>query len=307
MADRKSPSLKRRIIYRLGSWALALASWLAGVFPANKTDRFGTWLGRLWMRTSRKYRERARSNLQMCFPDWTPERIENTIRRAFEHFGKTALRFLRTGRTTDEEILARTHTIGAELLDRALQKGKGVLLISAHLGNWERGAHILALRGYPINVVARDANSARVSEMVNRRRRAQGVEVLSRGNAARAILECLRRNECVAILPDQNTWEIYVPFFGLPTGTVSGPAVMHLRTGAPILGAFCVEIDDGGYNMKIVELQMPGLTCDREEDARRIMTAVNQMIEDAIRETPEQWLWMHDRWKSARQQGLLNG
>lgn len=307
MANRKGTSLRRRVAYRIGSWALIVASGLVGVLPAKWTDQFGKWLGRLWMRLSRKHRERAKSNLRMCFPDWPAQRVEDAARRVFEHFGKTTLRFLRTGKTTDQEVLTTTQMLGTEVLDRALQKGRGVLLISAHLGNWERGAHFLALRGYRISVVARDANSARVTEIVNQRRRVQGVDVLSRGNATRAILERLRKNQCVAILPDQNTWEIYVPFFGFPAGTVAGPAVIHLRTGAPIIGAFVTESEHGEYRGRIVELEMPELTCDREEDVRRIMTAINAMIEGAIRETPDQWLWMHDRWKSAREQGLLNG
>lgn len=284
---------------------MSCASWLARIFPERAVDRVGTWLGRLAIRISKKHRTRTESNLRMCYPEWSDQEIQNTTKKVFEHFGKTAMRFLRASRMSDEEVLRSVNATGLELLDEALAEGKGVLLISAHFGNWERGAHYLATRGYKVSVVARDANDAKATEVVNKKRSQQGVEVFSRGSAAKEILSRLKRNEIVAILPDQNTWEIYVPFFGKPAGTAVGPAVFHLRTGVPILGSFCIEMEDGSYKGVIQRLDMPELSGDKDEDVRRITTAINAMIENVVRMHPEQWLWMHDRWKAARNAGLI--
>ncbi len=306
MAQKTGRSLKRRATYRAGGCVVAFGTWLAEKFPQRWTDRWGMWLGRLGRLISRKHRERTESNLRMCYPDWSDEQVTRTAKRVFEHFGKTAMRFLRGVRTSDEEVLSSIDPHGIEHLDEALALGKGVLMVSAHFGNWERGVHYLALKGYKVSVVARDANDAEANALINRKRNAQGVEVFSRGSAAREIITRLKNNECVGILPDQNSNEVFVPFFGKLAGTVTGPAVFHLRTGAPIIGTFCSEKPDGRYHGEIVKLEIPEATGDKDEDVRRITAAINEMIENAVRKHPEQWLWMHDRWKAARNQGLLD-
>jgi KDO2-lipid IV(A) lauroyltransferase len=194
---------------------------------------------------------------------------------------------------------------GLDLVDEALAQGKGILAITAHFGNWERMAEAFAARGYKISVVARDTNEERTTKIVNDVRKGRGIEVFSRGKAARELLRRLRSNQVVGILTDQNTREILVPFFGIPAGTNEGPAVIHLLTGTPLFTAFAVELPDGGYRVNAERLVLPPPTGDREADVLAIMTRVNQKIEEAVRAHPEQWLWMHDRWRWAREKGIL--
>jgi KDO2-lipid IV(A) lauroyltransferase len=192
-----------------------------------------------------------------------------------------------------------------DLVDEALAQGKGILAITAHFGNWERMAEAFAARGYKISVVARDTNEERTTKIVNDVRKGRGIEVFSRGKAARELLRRLRSNQVVGILTDQNTREILVPFFGIPAGTNEGPAVIHLLTGTPLFTAFAVELPDGRYRVNAERLVLPPPTGDREADVLAIMTRVNQKIEEAVRAHPEQWLWMHDRWRWAREKGIL--
>jgi KDO2-lipid IV(A) lauroyltransferase len=208
---------------------------------------------------------------------------------------------------SDEAVLRSVDAFGFEFLEQQLSAGTGVLLVTAHFGNWERLAQYITAKGLKLNVIARDANDAKLNELVNRKRREQGVDVFSRGSAARDVLASLKRNEIVGILPDQNTWELYIPFFGFPAGTVAGPAVFHLRTGAPIVFAFCREQPDGKYLLECDLYSPPERSGDRDADVAKIMSDVNERIEQAVRAHPEQWLWMHDRWKAARQQGMLGG
>src|SRR5205085_2495091 len=141
---------------------------------------------------------------------------------------------------------------------------------------------------------------------VNATRNKAGIEVFSRGKAAREFLRRLENNEIIVILPDQNTRELLVPFFGKPAGTNEGPALIQLRTGAAIVLAFCWEKPDGNYHALAYELELPPPTGDRAEDTKQIMVRINNEIEKIVREHPEQWLWMHDRWRYARELGLLN-
>jgi KDO2-lipid IV(A) lauroyltransferase len=257
------------------------------------------------MRSSRKYRERTIKNLRLAFPNWTEEQVRATAKGVFEHFGKTLARFFGGGKESKEEIIASVDMQGLDLVDQALAEGKGILAITAHFGNWERMAEAFAARGYKISVVARDANEERTTKIVNDVRKGRGIEVFSRGKAARELLKRLRSNEVVGILTDQNTREILVPFFGIPAGTNEGPAVIHLLMGTPLFTAFAVELPGGRYQVKAERLNLPQPTGDREADVLAIMTIVNQKIEETVREHPEQWLWMHDRWRWTREKGLL--
>lgn len=283
---------------------MSAAAWLIRIIPGGAAERFGMFLGRLAFKTSGKYRARTLSNLRMCFPEMSGEERTTLAVKVFEHFGKTFVRFFREDKLSEEQIIASVELRGEEALKDAFETGKGVLMITAHFGNWERMAHVLTLKGYKLSVVARDANALRTTEMVNRMRGKAGLDVFSRGKAAREILRRLADNEAVGILVDQNTREILVPFFGIPAGTNEGPAAIHLRTGSPIMMSFCFEKPDGTYCIELSRLDTGGATGDRKADIERIMTQVNDCIEKYVRAHPEQWLWMHDRWRWARELGL---
>ncbi|MEO7454268.1 MAG: lysophospholipid acyltransferase family protein [Fimbriimonadales bacterium] len=305
MADEKPLPLKKRIERRVGGWALAIVARVFQLLPERKIDPTGRSLGRLIMRLSGKYRSRTIKNLRLAFPEWTEEQVQKTAKGVFEHFGKTLARFFGGGKETTDEVIASVDMLGLALVDEALAQGKGILAITAHFGNWERMAEVFAARGYKISVVARDTNEERTTKIVNDVRKGRGIEVFSRGKAARELLRRLRANQVVGILTDQNTREILVPFFGIPAGTNEGPAVIHLLTGTPLFTAFAVELPDGRYRVDAERLEIPESTGDREADVIAIMTRINQKIEEAIRANPEQWLWMHDRWRWAREKGIL--
>lgn len=296
-------SKRKQLEQKLGSWAFKrLQSWAIRQSP-EKAYRRGSALGRLMFRLSRKHRRIALSNLALAFPEMSEsDRLALAV-RVFEHFGQTAVDFMRASIRTNEEVLNNTRFEGLENVDRALEKGKGVMLITGHLGNWERGAHFMTAKGYKLSVIARDANQSDLNDLVLSLRQAAGLEVIARGNAARPVLTKMRQNELVAILPDQNSWEAFVPFFGKPAGTALGPAVLHRRTGATLIPLACFVDGPGKLHMVFGEPIVPLEGCEDEDCA--IMAAINKALEDLIRVHPEQYLWFHDRWKSARRKGLL--
>lgn len=265
-------------------------------------ERFGERLLAFAMRVDGKHRRRALSNLEMAFPDWSLEKREETVREMYRHFGRVIADFTHTPQRSLQDVLDNTEVEGFEHLEAAESLGKGVIAITAHFGNWEWMGHWMTATGRHLAVIARDANQGTIQQMLHDIRAASGVEVLSRGNAARGSLTWLKKNNFIGILPDQNARDIYIPFFGKTAGTVIGPAVFYNKTGSPVLPCFGVWIGPGQYRMII----RPALTpVEGFEPVEGMMRAINNALEEVIRQYPQQWLWMHDRWKSARVTGQL--
>lgn len=263
----------------------------------------GERLGRRIWQFAKRRRLTGERNLRMAFPAMTAEEAHVTCRRVFENFGRSSADFLIGLDRTKEQIEETTTIEGVEHLDAALAKGKGAILLTAHFGNWERVAAWMVLSGYKLAVIARDADDQGVNALVNQLREGPGTEVISRGKAARASIERLRRNEIVGILPDQNANEVYIPFFGKPAGTVLGPGVLSERTGATVQPVFCHYEGNGRFHIRF----LPHVVADEGYTTKGegMMRAINRLLEDVVREHPDQWLWFHDRWRNARRKGLL--
>jgi len=267
----------------------------------ERAERRGEKLAMVLYRLDKKHRRRTQANLQMAFPEWNEQKVHDTALEVYRHFGRVTADFLRTPLRTVEEVNS-AEVVGREHLEAAHALGKGVLIITAHYGNWERFAHWFTVNGYTLNVVARDANQGLVTEKMTALRNKAGAAVLSRGNAARAILGKLKTGDLVGILNDQNNGDCFVPFFGKPCGTALGPAVLHLRTGAPLIPSYFTRLGPGKYR---AEFHAPVLGDDFDRDEIKITTRLNEILESVVRQHPEQWLWLHDRWKSARLRGLF--
>lgn len=281
--------------------------WLFERWMSRKSvaqaERAGKRLGRTLCRFSRKHRERALWNLNLTMPELSEAERQSLATRVFEHFGMVATDFMRTSSRTDEEVSAHMEVEGREIVEQALEEGKGILVVTAHFGNWERFAQYARTQDKEIFAVARDADDPQVQSDVKRLRELTGLTVISRGNAARTMISLLRENRIVALLPDQNCSESFLPFFGKPTGTVLGPATISLRTGAPLIPAFCARVGPGQYKTIIFPRLEP--TPGIENKVEALSRSMNDAIEKIIRMYPEQWLWFHDRWKSARRRGLV--
>ncbi len=293
----------KKFINRLGVMALAGTQRRFTRKAPEKAERSGERLGRLLFRLSRKHRERALSNLAMAFPEMSEADRRRLAVRVFEHFGKIGANFAAGGKRSMAEIDADTEIVGLQNLEDALAKGKGVILITGHFGNWERMASWLSFHGYKLSVVARDANDPELNAAVNSLRAGPGTAIISRGQAARPIIQRLRKNELIGILPDQNNDEVFIPFFGKLAGATLGPGVIAERTGAAVIPCYGLWIAPGRYRV-VFEPEMqaaPGY----EVKGEGMMVSIHAFLERVIREHPEQWLWFHDRWRSARQKGLL--
>ncbi len=267
-----------------------------------KAERIGERLGMLAFRADKKHRNRTIQNLEMAFPEWSDEQRLETARGVFRHFGRMWVQFMRGPSRSKEAILAATEVVGLEHVENAEAKGNGILFVTGHFGNWEWVGQWFVATGRKLSTVQRDANQSGINSRLLKLREASGMEVMSRGLAARGILMKLRKKEAVALLMDQNAGDVFVPFFGRPAGTVSGAAVIGGRTKAPIIPGYAIRLGPGRYRVEF----FPEIEVEAGEDSvANVTAAINANLEAIVRRFPDQWLWMHDRWKSARQQGLL--
>lgn len=257
-------------------------------------------MGFLGYRLSKRYRNVADKNLRLAYGDTMSESQRHVlIKKVFQHFCRaTLVEFLKAQYMSPDQVRKMVTLGDLSIVEDALSRGKGLLAVSAHFGNWELMARRLALEGYRFAVVARQSPDPAFNEITDTIRQNGGYEVYPRGNSAKLVLQRLRKGGIIAILPDQKSEDVFVPFFGHWTGTVAGPAVLALKTGAPIVMMFCIRQPDGTYHTEILpEIDITS-TGNVEQDSNRIMTDINATIEMMVRRYPDQWLWLHDRWKS---------
>lgn len=266
--------------------------------PREKALKFGERLGRLGFHLVKRSRVTALRNLRLVYGDSLTEAQRHALtRKVFEHFGRVTLDFYRSAMRGDDTILELvTEVEGWEHTQKALAAGKGIVGLSSHLGNIEIFIRYAAKCGIPLTVVARDPNDPVFGAMVKKIRQSGGYEVVSKGGASvRKLFVALKKGEAIAILPDQNSGDIFVPFLGIPAGTVTGPATLALKTGAPIVTSYCIMKPDSTYKIVIQEPFWP----QEGDDETRLMTRINHQLEQGIRAYPEQYLWLHNRWKAA--------
>lgn|SRR5574341_328881 len=287
----------------LGTWALVaglrrVLAWL----PESAAYGLGEGAGRLAFRLDRRHRTVAVENLSRAFPDrFSSGEVEALARRVFENLGRTVVDVARSDRLLTGQEAGAFQVDGFERLLSARQRGKGVVVITAHLGPWELLPLFVARHYGPSCMVARPLDDPRLDDLLNRMRERGGNRVIRKRDAIQAILQAIRRGEIVGILIDQHISEkegVVVPFFGRPASTVSGPALIAIRSGAAVVPMVIVREARGQYRVQIapeVPVRRSGdLKADLVVNTARFTAA----IEAFIRERPDQWFWVHRRWKT---------
>jgi len=261
----------------------------------------GSALGTLLFYADNRHRRLALENLNKAFgKELSSAELRQIARNSFKHFGLVIadnLKWTHLGESRREKLLAIE---GEEYIHRALEEGKGVLLFSAHLGNWEVASSAISKIGR-LSVVARPLDNRLLEKELARFRDSLGVRVISKHQAARPILQSLRRNEIVAILIDQNVLRsqaVFVDFFGLPAATTPSLASFYLRARSPLLPVFCYSTPSSSYLIKVGKPLEIELTGDSKQDVLKITQCSTKIIEAEIRDHPSSWFWFHNRWKT---------
>ncbi len=237
----------------------------------------------------------TQENLIRAFPALSKEAARTVSARVYRHFGAVATSLAAIPGLSERALNNWIYVKEFESLREALERGKGCLVFSGHLGNWELMGAIAARCGIPVTFVVTTQRNKQIEALVDGIRRKADIEIVKRREAVRGVLAALKRNRCVAILIDQDAHEdgAFVPFFAHLASTPRGPAVFHLRTGAPLIFAESTRLPGEKYRIRFSRFDSSGIS-----DPDVLTAKMTAMLEAAIRETPEQWFWMHRRWKT---------
>jgi len=272
--------------------------WVLAHLPVRAALWVGRRLGDLGWWVLARRRGVAVANLRRAFGDErSAAALERLARQSFQHLGMNVTEVCVLLFRPRAAMLARMELVGHDHLERAAARGKGILLLSAHLGNWELLASSHALTAFPLSIVVRPLDEPLLQRLAERFRRRSGVELIGKRRALSEIVEALRQGRMVGVLLDQNSSRsegVFVPFFRVPASTSKGLALLSLRTGAPVVPVFIRRVDGGRHR---VEVDAP-LPVPADRDVLAYTAAFTRVIEAAIRRTPEQWFWMHDRWRT---------
>jgi KDO2-lipid IV(A) lauroyltransferase len=264
-------------------------------------DWLGRRLGDLACVVFRSRRRLALANLAQAFPELTPKARRDLCRRSWQHLGLVFVELCALLSRPLDDLLSRITVEGREHLDRAMSKHGRLLALSGHLGNWEVLSVAHRLTPYPLAVVVRPLDSPWLNPLAERLRLRTGVELIDKRGALRPILSTLSQGGMVGILLDQNTARsegVFVPFFGRPASTSRSVALLAVRTGAPIVPIFARREGGGRHRIIVQPALDPPKASEREAAIAELTARCAEVIEAAIREAPEQWLWMHNRWRT---------
>ena len=239
-------------------------------------------------------RKAVQNNLRSILPN--SSNVSVHAREVFRNFGRYLVEFFKMDKMLDEQFIKNHIQInGVEHLDDVLKKGKGGVIVSAHIGNWELGAVLVSVLGYPLMVVALPHKERPVNDLFNQQREAKGVTVVPPKTAIRRCMEQLKANKLIALVADRdfNTNGIEMDFLGRKMLIPKGPAMFSWKTGAPIIPVFCIRGENGNFVMSCHEPLYPpnkNTSMDENEIVLEIMRRYVKIIEEQIRAYPSQWL-----------------
>ena len=287
-------------------WLEYAAAWVAlkslGLLPRRVARAVGAWLAALAYFFRPPLRRAAISNLLVAFPEWGDAQRLRTIRQLVKHLGWMAGEFSQFPRYTRDNIEQIVVLDGFENFAAAQRRGKGVLFLTGHMAAWERAPFAHALYGHPLHFLVRPIDNPRVDALVNRYRCLSGNRPIEKNNSARAVLKILGEASTVGILADQNTSleeGVFVDFFGVPASTTTGVARLALHTGAAVVPGYIFwDTAVGKYRLRFEPAIELACTGDTAQDIRENTARFTRVIEDYARRYPDQWLWVHRRWKT---------
>ena len=287
--------------------AFRLARAVTRVLPPAGQARVGDVLGSLYAMTGGRRREIIDFNLRLAFPAKTDGERRQLARAVTRHLARSALDAIRIRGLRPEELMAAVHISGWENVEKAASLARGVFFLTAHIGSWEVAALIVGLKlEAGLSVVNRPLDNPLLERELDGLRTLYGNRVLAKRNVVREMLAQLKKGGGVGILIDQRVSEekgVEVPFFGQPAWTHPILAHMSRKTGAPVVPTFAFREESGLYSLSF----QPPIVVDEFAEAELEGVALTAryiaVLEQAIRERPDQWLWYHDRWKQLRLSG----
>jgi Kdo2-lipid IVA lauroyltransferase/acyltransferase len=280
--------------------ALRAVVMVVHMFPYRMARAIGRLMGRVLYVVDRKHVNIAAKNLHrsrgVCLPDAVPA----FILRVYEHFGQSLVEVLMMGRLLERHEFSKYTHLRTENFDRCLNEGRGGIVVVSHQGNWEMIGVACSLKGYPVHSLMRPIDNPWIDAYLQRFRTLTGQKMIPRDRALGEMIRVLQRKKLLIVQVDQDARDsgVYVNFFGRPASTHRAAATLALKYNAPIVMANMYR--EGAINHCVISDPFyPDAYRDLPDPVKGITQALTDRLEEFIRQHPEQWFWMHDRWKTA--------
>ncbi len=271
------------------------------LIPVRAGLFIGRCFGTLAYYLNIKRKRVAYANMKAAFKgERSPEEIDSLIKKMYQNFGQVIVEVFTLPRVNKRYVSEYIEVKNMDRIDKALSKKKGVIFLTAHFGNWEITSITSAIIGYPLSVLAREQKMKALNGLLNFYRQIKGCKVVKKGMATREIFKDLRENKLIGVLSDQDAGRrgVFVDFFGRPTSFAAGVVNLAESTGAVILPTFIVREKGPKHTIYIEEPLEITNTGKKFADESVNLTKYSNILESYIRRFPDQWLWVHKRWKS---------
>jgi phosphatidylinositol dimannoside acyltransferase len=279
-------------------WAHVIGSFVLRYLPPQVgyvlANLFGPVIGFCW---PGHYRRAKQNMMQILGPAAGPGEISRRVRNVFRNYGKYIIDLLWLPQAEPNELDRSFHIVGLHHIDEAMQRGKGLVLITAHMGNWDLAGAVLAAKGYPVNVIVETLEPLRWNERVQSIRQRVGMKAIPLENGAREMFGALRANQILGVLIDRPLERDGVPvrFFDARTRVPEGAARLAIRTGAAVVAAGIVR-EGRHFVAHVSPLIEVEPSRDRERDAQELTQRAMDWLEGVIREHPDQWFMFRNMW-----------
>jgi Kdo2-lipid IVA lauroyltransferase/acyltransferase len=288
--------MKNRIEYIV----FILFSWCFRLLGLNLSRKFANVLAFVFFYIIPIRKKVVFNNLKIAFPENDFSTSKKLAYKIYLSFAITIVEILYFPYLKKEELLNAVKCSNPELIVKKFKEGRGVILLSSHYGNWEFLAISVAMQiQLPFSVVVKPLRNPLVYEWMNNTRTKFGNEVVPLGISIRRTYQTLKEKKIVAMVADQRgpAEGVRVDFFNNKVSVYTGPAALAIKTGAPLICGIAVRENDYNYKVVLVEISQQNLPDNEEEKIMEISRRYTSYLEKVIRENPEQWLWMHNRWK----------
>ncbi len=291
-------NLQINLEYLIARGLLAVFGWL----PMRAALAFGSGIAGCAYYFSGRLRRTGLRNLELAFPETSPAERQRLLRGCFRSLGRLLGIFSQFATADTKDLQTIVECEGLEHMEAARARGRGTILFTGHVGAWELSSFALSLFDYPLSFLVRRIDNPKIEELVDARRVRLGNRTIDKRSAAREMLQILSGGGTLGILVDLNTLDregIFVDFFGVPASTTFMLAKLALRTEAAVLPVFAPwDHERGKFILKVdgpLTIERSG---DDEEDVRRLTQLFTGVVEKYVRRYPDQWLWIHRRWKT---------
>ncbi|OIO34766.1 MAG: hypothetical protein AUJ70_00280 [Candidatus Omnitrophica bacterium CG1_02_40_15] len=295
------------IIDFLGFIAVRSFSIFLWRIPLRPSLWIGRRMGDIVYHANLKRRMIAYANLKAAFPEKSSSDLKRINRAHFENLGMNVIELLKLPFMAKDYLKRHVKLENVDSLKFSMEQGKGVIVLTAHFGNWEIASLVASLNGYTMSVFAREQKYERLNNLLNQFRQSTGCKVITKGFSIKDIIRTLNDNGIVAMLSDQDAGAngVFVNFFNRPASTAQGIIAFGSKTGAEILPSFIWRVGVDKHIARVGDPFKLVNTGDKEKDVKVNLQRIVDILEDYIRKFPEQWLWAHKRWKSTPQRSVL--